>query len=313
MAGSSGAILSKMVKAMHHERDDPIDPIIDEYLMVRGRAENRLNHHPINMKEDMRPGGRISPSSVCGCERAAVFKFAGVVARRKTDPDKELIFETGKWIHHMWQALFMDMALVLPHRIRVVGYEVRSQIDELYVAGALDLQIEIWDEEFEEWVPIVIDVKSINSYGYNYVMQQAAPVASHVQQIITYCKARGIPTAYLLYQNKNDSRRQGFMIEVENENWNEVIEWCETVVDHLENVVVPPKDSDCHKGTFTFERCPYSWICFGKKGKSDEQLVKLTYKKGWKGVDKAWKQGLRAIDDHEARLEEERKASSGSK
>lgn len=293
MVRSSSTILKDMVKRLKEAEDEPLLPLVEEYVIARRTAKRRLGSHVIDMTPRPRPPGRLSPSSLCGCPRAAAFRFAGVPGRDKTDWQLELIFENGDWFHHKWQALFLDMEIVLGRdRFRVVGFEVDMQIPELYVSGSLDVHIQIWNAKKKKWLDIIVDIKSINSYGFAKVMEVGAALPPHERQVVAYAKGRGVKRGLLFYENKNDNKLLAFLFKVSPAVVHEIEDWCEGVIYHLERETVPPEDPDCSGGTYLYDKCPYSKYCHGKM--SDEKVIQITYKskkRPWPGLKKAWKRG----------------------
>ena len=280
---SSSSILAAMAKRLRAAGEEPFTPMLEEYIMTRGKARKRLDNYVIDMTPRPRPPGRISPSKLCGCMRAAVFGFTGVRGEDKRDLDSELIFENGNWFHHKWQALTKDMELVLGRdRFRVLGIEEGIMIPELYIAGSLDIHLAI--KVNERWMHYIVDIKSINSFGFNKVMEIQGPLPSHEQQVTAYAKGRRVRRGLLLYENKNDNRVMPFVFRVDEAVWREVVEWCEDTIDHLENETVPDMHPDCQTGTFLFDKCPYSRICTKK---TNSQIQRLTYK-NFPGVEVQW-------------------------
>lgn len=298
MMRSSSSILKEMVKRLKEAEDEPLLPLVEEYVLARRKAKKRLDRHTIDLTPRPRPPGRLSPSSLCGCARAATFRFVGVPGADKTDWQTELIFENGDWFHHKWQVLFQDMEIVLGRdRFRVVGIELPMQIPELYVSGSLDVHIRIYDEKRKKWVDYIVDIKSINMWGFAKVMENGAPLPSHEQQVTGYAHGLRVKRGLLFYENKNDNRLLAFVFKVNPAVVKEIEDWCEDVIYHLERETVPPEDPECQGGTFLYDKCPYSKYCHGKK--TDEQVVKITYKskkRPWPGLKKAWKRGNSVSD-----------------
>jgi hypothetical protein len=203
------SLLSNLVKRMNRKDVDPLTPLIDKYYARRGTAPSRLRKLDLDLEERPRPGGRLSPSMMGGCQRAAVFKFVKMPATSKRiDPETEAIFEDGNWRHHKWQSLFQDMERVLGSEvIRVISIEEDCEIDDLYVAGSLDLLVEIAD-----FGRLLIDIKGINDAGFQRVVAADAPLEKHVHQLITYLKARRINLGALLYENKNNQHWRCYLV-----------------------------------------------------------------------------------------------------
>jgi hypothetical protein len=283
------ASMNKIIKRMNLRELDPLRPMVDEYLMKRDRVPERHVTEPINMAPADRRSGCLSPSSLCGCERQAVMKFAQVRGKRKIDPDLQLIFETGDWTHHKWQAIFADMEKVLGRgKFRCRGIEQHVYIPELYIAGTLDAELWIKPDPEQSGYRVVIDIKSINKRGFEWVMHQDAPIDHHVKQIITYMKARNIKTGILWYENKDNQQLKGFVVRYEDDAWKTVTAWSRSVISALNNESLPPIPESCNRGSYDFENCQYTHLCYGKF--TVEQLLDMTYK-NFPGVQTRWEEG----------------------
>lgn len=279
------ALLTRLLKSMHHREKDPLRPVIDEYYLKRGRATNRYSSHVVNLAERPRPGGRFSPSSLCGCERQAAFKFLGVKGRKKLDPDLEAKFDDGNWRHHKWDAIFYDMEAVLGKKVfKVLSIEEDVAIPELHIAGSLDAAVRIYGEK------VVVDFKGINDRGYYFVNSRDQPIASHVLQLITYCKARKIYKGIIFYDNKNDQLTRSFVISFTPDEFEQVEQWCNRVIEKMNRKRLPDMASGCEGGTFQYNRCPFARLCYGSL--SDKELRKLVYK-NFDSVEASWEEGNR--------------------
>lgn len=288
------SILSRLAKNMHKRDADPLSHLVDEYYLRRDAAPNRLTEYTISMRKRLRPGGRFSPSSLCGCRRQAAFKFVGMEgAMHIVDPEKLAIFEHGDWVHHKWQATFLDMEQVLGREeIKVRSVEGKVIIPELYIAGNSDADLRLEDER-----NFIVDVKSINDRGFSYLFTTDEPIPEHVRQLTTYCKGKGRKYGLLWYENKNNQQTRAFVIRAENALWAEVMEWTEDVADMLDREQLPPMHPDCQQGNFLFDRCPYSGVCFSTKA-TPVRIQRRMYK-NFEGVEAAWKEGNRAIEASE--------------
>lgn len=274
-----------MIKHMALEESDPLTPLIDDYFIERVTAKKRLRNHVLDMEEAPRPGGRLSPSSIAGCQRQAVLKFTGVKVKKRVDPDFELLMEEGKWHHHKWQTRFADMELVLGRdRFRLLSVEEKVAIPKLYIAGALDALIKI---DGKKWV---VDFKSINTFGFNYVYQNSAPKDEHVKQVISYCVARGVRRGMLLYDHKDSKEYKVFTIRFSDETWGEVERWCKTVIRKMQKQQLPARHPNCSHGSFLFDKCPFASLCFNKKY-TDERIRRIAFR-NFVGIDQAWEESF---------------------
>jgi hypothetical protein len=286
-------LLSKLVRAMKNTEQDPLRPLIDEYLVKRERRDlrsKRLKEYRVPLLPDVRPGGRLSPSAICGCKRLAAFKYAGVQGDERIDPDTELIFDDGNWRHHRWQATFLDMeALLGRERIRVLGIEDRVGDERLHIAGSLDvlLAIKVRRGNGMVWEKYLIDIKGINTYGFSRITMDNAAKSEHVRQVITYCKLRQIRRGLLLYENKNSNEIRVFQVPFNQKLWQEVEDWSLEVLDALEHKRLPPMHPECEGGTYLWEKCPYRRLCYGMEPAEARRETYVHFK----GVDEAWAAG----------------------
>jgi hypothetical protein len=280
-------LLAAMVKRMKKRGSDPLRPLLDEYLLERTRTKHRHVTTPMAMEPPKRPAGRISPSQLCGCERAAIFKFVGAEGRRKVNPDQELVFDDGNWRHLKWQAMFRDMEAVLgPDRISVLGVEMPVLFPEMYIAGTLDVLVDIPEDGTEHrWV---IDIKGINRRGFDWICHQNEPVAHHVKQLVSYEKSANCGDGFIWYECKDTQRTKAFIVRHDDEAWTEVESWCGSVLSLLSREMLPDVHPECDRGTFRFSKCPYSSLCFGKR--SDDEVEEACFS-DWNGIDAAWRKG----------------------
>ena len=280
-------VLDNLIKHMARVEEDPLTPLIDEYYVARVRSKKRLRSFNVDMLDRPRPPGRLSPSKICGCERQAAFAFLGMPGRSTIDPEQEAIFEDGKWRHLKWDAIFLDMQIVLGRDVfSVVSLEEFVEIPELYVAGSLDAAIKIGGEKW------IVDFKGINSWGFERVYREHVPHEAHVLQLICYMKARRVPRGLILYDHKDKNLTKIFAIRFTPKQFREVSEWCERVIRKMKREDLPPMSLDCQAGNFLFEKCPFSYVCYGNK--SPEQIRRRMYR-DIDSIDKLWEEGRELI------------------
>lgn len=283
-------ILARLVKHIQSAPDDPFTPLFDEYLIKRNSMDAKRAKVLVDLTPRYRPGKRLSPSVIGGCERAAAFQFVGIRGAKKIDPRSELIFDNGDWMHRRFQAMFEDMEQVLGRdRIRVLGIEERVLYPKLYITGYLDIAVKI--RIGGKWKTIIIDFKTINSRGYALLENSHQPVESHVRQITTYAVARGKKFDFLcvMYENKDTNEVLPLMFKYDPIVWAQVEGWCERVLSALENEKLPAKHPNCKHGNFDYEKCPHRDLCYGSMPKP---AVRLWMYQDFVGIDAAWEAGL---------------------
>jgi CRISPR/Cas system-associated exonuclease Cas4 (RecB family) len=287
MAGTDKQILSRLIKNMNNREADPLRPVIDKYLLERDKpGANRVRSYKIDMKSRPRPGGRISPSSVGGCEREAVFKFVGARGRRRIDPDTELIFDDGNWRHHRWQATFRDMEAVLGKDVfEVVSIEGKARSRRLRTAGNFDAWVRIYGVDY------IIDFKGANDAMHQRVSRDDAPLEKHVMQLLLYMKAKGVARGIIMYDNKNNQLTKNFAVSFDDAEWMETVLWIGRVLRKIETQKLPAKPPSCSSGNFQYERCPYARLCYGDM--NTQQITDMVFK-NFTSIEDLWQRGLDA-------------------
>lgn len=288
-------VLSRLIKNMKTRGIEPLRPAIDQYLLERDRSTNRVRKHEIDMRPRLRPGGRFSPSSIGGCRRQSIFKYLGVRGRKRTDLDLELLFEDGVWRHHKWQAIFRDMEAVLGRdRFRVVSFEGRHELPELYIAGNSDIVVQVLVDG--RWHTILVDFKGINKYGWEWLFSHDEPKEEHVKQVLTYGKMAGRKKLAVMYDNKDNSQIRIYPVAFEQALWQEVQEWVEECILDMESERLPPMHPDCESGNFLWAKCPYARVCYGDK--TSAQIRRKIYRE-FPGVEEAWEASRIEIQEDE--------------
>lgn len=286
------AFLGRLVRNLKARGPDPLRPMIDAYLLERGRSEDRLSDYVIDMRPRRRPAGRLTPSGLGGCSRKAVFTFLGTRPRKAVDLDLELIFEDGNWRHHKWQALFHDMEIVLgKDRFEVVSIEDKGVDPELYLMGYSDAIIRI------NGVLYVVDFKGINDRGYTYVFSDDEAKPAHVIQVTGYEHLFKVDKGILLYDNKNNQRTRSIAVPWSDENWADTRGWAEGVLGHLDDRKLPARHPECNAGSLEYEsKCPFTYLCFPRDHEDADRLVlqRKAYK-GFRGLRAAWRAGNREL------------------
>lgn len=290
-------VLHSLIRNAKNKERDPLTALIDEYLIKRDLPKYREKREPllqIPVVDRARPLGRLSPSSMVGCQREAIFRFNGVKgSRRRINPDMELIFEDGKWRHHKWGWLFKDMqAIIGRHRFRLIELEGRCVYPDMYIAGHLDALIKI--KVGDKWVTYIVDFKGANNWAFETVFRKGKPIEKHIYQLATYCMIRNIRRGILLYDNKNDQRYKVFPILMDEEQTKVIKTWTAEVIEHLEDETLPPIDPECKGGTFLYERCRYTPLCYGTM--TEDELVNHAYEEFTNMTD-LWKKGLELEDE----------------
>lgn len=280
---SEVSLMNRRIKNTKRQ-DDPLTPLLDEYFMKRDASPNRCTEFDFDVLDRPRPPGRLSPSSICGCLRAATFRFTGVAGSTLISPEQQAIFDDGKWRHLRLDWQFLDMQAVLgPDVFEVISIEEHVTKPDLFISGYLDIVVRI------NGLLYVIDFKGINGYGFDHLVKQGKPKHEHVLQLITYERLRRIRRGFLLYESKNDNRQKVFVVNWTPRLWQEVITWCKDVTRMMRRRHLPPMHPDCSGGTFLYGKCPYAKICYGTK--TNAEIERMTFK-NFDGVKETWERCL---------------------
>ena len=290
MTGKSDrSILANMVKHIQ-DADDPLTHLVERYLMERDLPKykrKRLKEITLPLISRGRPGGRLSPSSICGCERQAALKFVGAEGKIRRNPDSEAIFDDGNWRHHKWQARFADMAKMYPKKFRLISIEDPAVVSRYKIAGNLDAHIAIFRKG--EWVEYIVDFKGANTFAWDYVFKNQKPKHEHVRQLLAYMKAKGVRRGLLVYEEKNTNSPQVFLVKMSKKDWAEVAEWCDRVLTQMKRKQLPPMHPDCDHGRYLYGRCQFKDLCWGSKPPAE--VERMAYE-GFPGVNALWQTSL---------------------
>lgn len=276
---------------MANREEDPLTPLVDEYMLKRDKPEFRklrIGEVKVDLLPRVRPPGRLSPSKICGCERQAVFAFLGVKGATRVDPELENVAESGTWLHLKWGFRFQDMERVLgSDRFQCLSLEESISIPSLLVAGSLDtvLYLKIRNRMRK----VVLDVKTITRRGFDWIYQKREPKEAHVKQLLAYMKAKRIRRGILLYECRDDGRFYCFYVEFGKEEWVEVSEWCKRIISKMEKQELPRMHPECEHGKFLYDTCPWRQLCWGRKT-NDDKVERQVYE-GFPGVEILWQRG----------------------
>lgn len=202
------------------------------------------------------------------CHRAAALQFMQVPPVIRTTPEQELIFGIGNWTHHMWQAYFKDMERVLGSDVvRFLGHELWCSVPKLYMAGNLDVHLELKGQ------PAIIDIKTINDAGFTSLTFSNRPNPDHVAQLTRYMRAVKVKMGLLLYCNKNDQRFRVFVVPYSKAEWYRSVEWLKKGIGYLRDRKVPPMHENCTADSSMRRYCKWAYCCWGSDTPDLEQLL----------------------------------------
>lgn len=139
----------------------------------------------------------FSASSMGMCQRKRIFGYLGIPESRTLDGRTTTIFHNGTWMHLRWQMAGLSAGwLAQP--------EVPSAAPDLRLKGTLDGVLDTGEG---------LELKSINSNGFSYVMSAQEPKRAHIAQVGAYFVATDLDAFSLIYENKDTQDYKEFVIE----------------------------------------------------------------------------------------------------
>lgn len=216
-------------------------------------------------------GGKFYPSSVGKCLKAIVYQMNGVQAGQ-IEPRALSIMSNGTAFHDRME-----------HTIKQAGIMVASELPlknpELLISGRLDLII----KNFEDHKPnkniiklasddgtvvyegpsndvLIVELKSINDKGFQYLQKKNEPKEEHVQQLQLYMHMTGIHRGLLLYENKNDQTLMDFWVDYDKYIADAVMLKIKKAAYYYKNGKYPNRDYQ--KDSFQCKYCNYRSICW---------------------------------------------------
>lgn len=118
--------------------------------------------------------------------------------------------------------------------------------------------------------PIVLDMKSINSFGFRSKLEHG-PSLVYKTQLVIYCNVLDLEYGILIYENKDDSSTKVYKVDRNPDLWQTVVKQANALNDMVAEKLLPPPrplaktDSDCRY-------CEYQSICHNSKIWDDPNL-----------------------------------------
>lgn len=161
------------------------------------------------------------PSSIGGCERAAIFSRLGL-PKNELDPITLRKFWVGKELHESLQET-LERAMKDDESIKFLGHELSIKDDEYHIAGKIDTLVQV-DGDIEVW-----EYKTASSRSFSYSdfpkednllqvgvylsfpVTPAPPKGVHEEQAALF-KYPLPKRARLIYLSKDDARVEEYVI-----------------------------------------------------------------------------------------------------
>jgi len=175
------------------------------------------------------------------CPRAVWFAFKKFPKKRK-EARLMRVFEHGDYTHMRIMAALFSMGLVKSIEISIPNQElIHGRADGILSADG---------------VPIVLEIKSINSYAFK---QLDSPKKEHIKQIQLYMHYFKIPRGVLIYENKDNQDLKEFELEYNKELSEETLAELELLKKQIDNNVLPEIPGDLEEWQCNY--CDYAEEC----------------------------------------------------
>lgn len=172
---------------------------------------------------------------------------------------RHLIFETGTYIHVMFQNL-CDAAGVLD------GREVPIIDAKLRIIGHADGRLLIDGHKY------LLEIKTINARGFATLKDD--PKFEHKQQTHAYMKSLGLDCAIIVYLGKDRHQSKEYVIPFSKKFYaDHVANRIDKYFTHLRKNTMPEREGIA-PGTFPCSFCEFSHVCF-KESKLKVFLKKI--------------------------------------
>lgn len=192
----------------------------------------------------------IHPSEVYdSCLRKLYYCYIGAEKNPiDLSPTKRLVFDTGHFVHHMFQRAYFKKS----YGSRCI-IEKTAQDRKLGLKGRADIIIDkLWG----------IDVKSMRKEMFerlqitDRIKRTCRPRIYDSYQANIYIKLLDLTHMWVLYYCKNDSRMLQAKITFNKARWKEVEKKCKYILKQAEEEIPPPFEENRIHG-----ECSYNVIC----------------------------------------------------
>jgi CRISPR/Cas system-associated exonuclease Cas4 (RecB family) len=175
------------------------------------------------------------------CSRSIYFYFKKCPKKAK-DARVLRIMDHGDYTHMRIMAVLFALGLVKATEIGIPAQEI--------VSGRADAVVNI------DGKPNVVEIKSINSYGFQKLEN---PKKEHLCQIQLYLHYFKIPNGILIYENKDNQDIKEFAVDYDEKIAKSLIEEFEILKHMIDSNIVPPIPLGLEK--WECDYCDYAEEC----------------------------------------------------
>ena len=211
------------------------------------------------------PEGKFfHPSTIGACQRMMFFDhYQATRDAGKVNEDdllrRYLIFETGTYIHVMFQNLCERAGFLIQRECAIVD-RMRK------ILGHADGKLRIDGKVY------VLEIKTINSKGFQ--MLHDSPKHEHKAQAHAYMRSLNVKHAIFIYYNKDQNSLREFVVDYDHsfylEHVRRRIDGYFTAIDRK---VIPPQEGT-NPRSFPCMFCPFTKVCW-ESGRADAFLRQI--------------------------------------
>jgi CRISPR/Cas system-associated exonuclease Cas4 (RecB family) len=110
---------------------------------------------------------------------------------------------------------------------------------------------------------LIIELKSINQRGFDWVVKKNEQKEEHELQLQLYMYLTGIKQGIVLYENKNKQELAEFPVKYDQKKIDYIVDKIKKINKHVEENTLPPREYV--KTDFECRYCDYQDICWPKR------------------------------------------------
>ena len=189
----------------------------------------------------------FSASGATTCPRRRLLSFLGLPEDTKFNSRTISIFHNGTYMHLRWQMAGISAGWLAQPEVFATRptYRIKGSLDGILDTGE------------------GLELKSINSNGFNWVMGAEKPKQAHLGQIGTYfVMLPDIDAFSVIYENKDTQDYKEFLVTRKDGPVTAARVELEKLNEHVENQTLPEvKDLCWAKQGSEYLQCPFREVC----------------------------------------------------
>lgn len=144
---------------------------------------------------------RFFASELGFCQRKIAYEFMGM-PRQPLNSKTLRVLENGHFLEARYKKYFEEMGILVAEEVSVSTAE--QEECPILISGRLDFIIDEGKLNGGEPDHAIVELKSINTWGFKSIANDLQPKPEHMLQVQFYMWLTGIHKGYLVYEDKND-------------------------------------------------------------------------------------------------------------